>query len=147
MTVVIPTDRPKSVRNRCVTKLLMASLHNFFWWYCVCKRSGSDLFLFLFKNENTLQWWVIFIGMSSIENVWKRHWYTFSVTKETAMFWALVCVEPHCPRRQDNAQSYALMVRLSSIPFKVGRLLSVWVVVMIFGSRKSEANPGSRPCS
>ena len=69
VTSVTPTDRPKSVRNRCVIKV--------FWWRfyvvtmlfgiscgCmgVCHRTESDLFLFVFINSELL----VDLGLSGI---------------------------------------------------------------------------------
>ena len=55
VALVTPTDRPKSVRNRCVIELFVAlfvlSLCMPFWHFCWCRgfchRTDSDLFLFL----------------------------------------------------------------------------------------------------
>ena len=54
MAVITPTDRPKSVHNRCVVEVLVAFLccHVAFWIFFVdvrgfCHRTESDLFLFL----------------------------------------------------------------------------------------------------
>ena len=54
VTIVTPTDRPKSVRNRCVIELFCGFVYGItfpiwhFWW-CMgfCHRTESDLFLFL----------------------------------------------------------------------------------------------------
>ena len=56
MTVVTPTDRPKSVRSRCVIEVLVAFLccHVAFWIFRrrgFCHRTESDLFFFLLKPE------------------------------------------------------------------------------------------------
>ena len=54
VTVVTPTDRPKSVRNRCVIGVLVAFcvVMLLFGFFCGCRgfcsRTESDLFLFLF---------------------------------------------------------------------------------------------------
>ena len=55
VAVATPTDRPKSVRNRCVIELFCAVdcvVTLPFWHFCWCKgschRTESDLFLFLF---------------------------------------------------------------------------------------------------
>ena len=57
VAVVTPTDRPKSVRNRCLIELFcgvvcVVSLP--FWHFCWCRgfchRTESDLFLFLFSS-------------------------------------------------------------------------------------------------
>ena len=55
MAVVTPTDRPKSVRNRCLIKLFcgVVCVVTFpFWHFCWCRgfchRTGSDLLLFVF---------------------------------------------------------------------------------------------------
>ena len=54
MTAVTPTDRPKSVHNRCVIKVFGDVLYVvtlFFGFFCGCRgfchRTESDLFLFL----------------------------------------------------------------------------------------------------
>ena len=52
--LVTPTDRPKSVRNRCVIEVfgsvcvLSFDFRIFCWYRGICHRTGSDLFLFLF---------------------------------------------------------------------------------------------------
>ena len=52
--VVTPTDRPKSVRNRCVIEVfggvcvLSFGFRISCWYRGFCHRTGSDLFLFLF---------------------------------------------------------------------------------------------------
>ena len=52
IAVVTPTDRPKSVRNRCVIEVICA-LTLLFGFFCLCKgfchRAESDLFPFLIK--------------------------------------------------------------------------------------------------
>ena len=52
--LVLPTDRPKSVRNRCVIEVLGGIFYNVtirFGFFCGCRgfcnRTESDLFLFL----------------------------------------------------------------------------------------------------
>ena len=59
VAVVTPTDRPKSVRNRCVIELLCGVVCVVtlpFWHFCWCRgfchRTESDLFLFLVFNDN-----------------------------------------------------------------------------------------------
>ena len=53
MTVVTPTDRPKSVRNRCVIEVfggvfvLSIGFRSFCWYRGFRHRSESDLLLFL----------------------------------------------------------------------------------------------------
>ena len=54
VAVVTPTDRPKSVRNRCVIELFCGVVYVVtlpFWHFCWCRgfchRTESDLFLFL----------------------------------------------------------------------------------------------------
>ena len=56
VAVVTPTDRPKSVRNRCLIELfcgVVCVVTLPFWHFCWCRgfchRTESDLFLFLFK--------------------------------------------------------------------------------------------------
>ena len=55
VTVVTPTDRPKSVRNRCVIELFCGvvcvvtlPVRHFCWCRGFCHRTESDRFLFLF---------------------------------------------------------------------------------------------------
>ena len=54
LTAVTPTDRPKSVRNCCVSNFLVTILYvvtMLFGFFCGCRvfchRTESDLFLFL----------------------------------------------------------------------------------------------------
>ena len=53
---VTPTDRPESVRNRCVIELycgVVCVVPLPFWHFCCrgfCHRTESDLFLFLFRS-------------------------------------------------------------------------------------------------
>ena len=53
--LVTPTDRPKSVRNRCVIEVfggvcVLSFVFRIFCWYRgFCHRTGSDLLLFHFK--------------------------------------------------------------------------------------------------
>ena len=56
VTAVIPTDRPKSVRNRCVIKVfggIFCVVTLLFKFFCGCRgfchKTESDLFLFLLK--------------------------------------------------------------------------------------------------
>ena len=56
VAVVTPTDRPKSVRNRCLIELfcgVVCVVTLPFWHFCwfrgFCHRTESDLFLFLIK--------------------------------------------------------------------------------------------------
>ena len=56
VAVVTPTDRPKSVRNRCVIELFCGVVYVVtlpFWHFCwcmgFCHRTESDLFLFFFQ--------------------------------------------------------------------------------------------------
>ena len=58
VAVVTPTDRPKSVRNRCVIELFCDVVYVVilpFWQFCWCRgfchRTESDLFLFLFLYQ------------------------------------------------------------------------------------------------
>ena len=56
MTVVTPTDRPKSVRNRCVIEVfggvcvLSFGFRIFCWYRGFCHRTDSDLLPFLLKD-------------------------------------------------------------------------------------------------
>ena len=65
VAVVTPTDRPKSVRNRCVIELfcgVVCVVTLPFWHFCWCRgfyhRTESDLFLFLLikKHSFSLLW-------------------------------------------------------------------------------------------
>ena len=57
VAVVTPTDRPKSVRNRCLIELFCGVVcvvtlpfwHFFCWCRSFCHRTESDLFLFLLE--------------------------------------------------------------------------------------------------
>ena len=58
VAVVTPTDRPKSVRNRCVIELFCGVVYVVtlpFWHFCwcmgFCHRTESDLFLFLSRSR------------------------------------------------------------------------------------------------
>ena len=59
MTGVTPTDRPKSVRNRCVIEgfvgVFVVALFFviFLWAYGRCHGTESDLFFFLFIHTRT----------------------------------------------------------------------------------------------
>ena len=52
VAIATPTDRPKSVRNRWVIEVLVASVlsldFHFLMLWGLCHRTGSDLFLYLF---------------------------------------------------------------------------------------------------
>ena len=61
VTVVTPTDRPKSVRNCCLIELFCGivcvvtlPLWHFCWYRGFCHRTGSDLLLFVFSE--TVEW-------------------------------------------------------------------------------------------
>ena len=73
MTAVTPTDRPKSVRNSCVIKVLVAFYVTLlFGLFCGCRgfchRTESDLFLFLFPTTYILPnlWLLLFRRISVI---------------------------------------------------------------------------------
>ena len=58
VAVVTPTDRPKSVRNRCLIELFCGVVFVValpFWHFCWCRgfchRTGSDLLLFVLTNS------------------------------------------------------------------------------------------------
>ena len=64
VAVVTPTDRPKSVRNRCVIELfcgVVCVVTLPFWHFCWCRsfchRTESDLFLFLFALTEWVTKW------------------------------------------------------------------------------------------
>ena len=68
VAVDTPTDRPKSVCNRCVIKLfcgVVCVVTLPFWHFCwrwgICQRTESDLFLFLFEVLLTSSFLIIFI--------------------------------------------------------------------------------------
>ena len=80
VAVVTPTDRPKSVRNRCVIELFCDVVYVVilpFWQFCWCRgfchRTESDLFLFLFqRNFNITVNPIEFYGViHSIPRNWK----------------------------------------------------------------------------
>ena len=57
VAVVTPTDRPKSVRNRCLIELfcdvvcvVVLPFWHFCWYRGFCHRTGSDLLLFVFTS-------------------------------------------------------------------------------------------------
>ena len=63
VAVVTPTDRPKSVRNRCLIELFCGVVcvvtlpfWHFRWCRGFCHRTESDLFLFLIENNMILLW-------------------------------------------------------------------------------------------
>ena len=67
VAVVTPTDRPKSVRNRCLIELFCGvvcvvtlPLWHFCWCRGFCHRTESDLFLFLFLSLISHGWVVTF---------------------------------------------------------------------------------------
>ena len=71
VAVVTPTDRPKSVRNRCAIELfcgVVCVVTLPFWHFCwcrdFCRRTESDLFLFLWLEEDQSMvivktWWLL----------------------------------------------------------------------------------------
>ena len=66
VAVVTPTDRPKSVRNRCVIELFCDVVYVVilpFWQFCWCRgfchRTESDLLLFLLHNRTELTIWTV----------------------------------------------------------------------------------------
>ena len=61
VTAVIPTDCPKSVRNRCVSEVFGGGFYVvklLFGFFCECRgfchRTQSDILLFLYMNNFTL---------------------------------------------------------------------------------------------
>ena len=65
VAVVTPTDRPKSVRNRCLIEFfygVVCVVALPFWHFCWCRgfchRTGSDLLLFVFSSSCASQWYV-----------------------------------------------------------------------------------------
>ena len=60
MTVVTPTDRPKSVLSRCVIEafggvFVLSIVSRIFCWYRgFCHRTESDLLLFLFSKTSSI---------------------------------------------------------------------------------------------
>ena len=62
VAVVTPTDRPKSVRNRCLIELfcgVVCVVTLPFWHFCWCRgfchRTASDLFLFLLNVRHNME--------------------------------------------------------------------------------------------
>ena len=60
MTAVTPTDRPKSVRNRCEIEVFGSVVYVvtlLFGFFCGCRgfcyRTESDIFLFLYDQERS----------------------------------------------------------------------------------------------
>ena len=60
MALVTPTDRPKSVRNRCILELfcgvvcvVVLPFSHFSWCRGFCHRIESDLFLFLLGDAES----------------------------------------------------------------------------------------------
>ena len=58
VAVVTLTDRPKSVRNRCIIErfcgvvcAVTLPVRQFYWYMDFCHRTESDLFLFSFNME------------------------------------------------------------------------------------------------
>ena len=65
VAVVTPTDRPKSVRNRCLIELfcgVVCVVTLPFWHFCWCRgfchRTESDLFLFLLLTMLIVYWFL-----------------------------------------------------------------------------------------
>ena len=66
VAVVTPTDRPKSVRNRCVIELFCGVVYVVtlpVWYFCWCRgfchRTESDLFLFLLTANYVIRMFVV----------------------------------------------------------------------------------------
>ena len=98
LALVTPTDRPKSVRNRCLIELFLwrclcclLPFWHFCWCRGFCHRTGSDLLLFVFvcilmiylklKKHILLQnvYFIVFIGHLNIPWIGKQilgllHW-------------------------------------------------------------------------
>ena len=82
VAVVTPTDRPKSVRNRCVIELFCDVVYVVilpFWQFCWCRgfchRTESDLFLFLLEFKSTfsvVNFKTLLIIVKAIERINKR---------------------------------------------------------------------------
>ena len=73
MAVVTQTDRPKSVRNRCVIELFCGIVRVVtlpFWHFCWCRgfchRTESDLFLFLSMHQSAKLNWIMIIFQGEI---------------------------------------------------------------------------------
>ena len=71
VAVVTPTDRPKSVRNRCLIELfcgVVCVVTLPFWHFCWCRgfchRTESDLFLFLLLHYYCLTCNVVSLKLS-----------------------------------------------------------------------------------
>ena len=76
VAIVTPTDRPKSVRNRCVIEVfggVFVLSRCFFGFFCGCRgfwhRTESDLFLFLFIPGLTLTELRV-VSMEHLQRVW-----------------------------------------------------------------------------
>ena len=81
VAVVTPTDRPKSVRNRCVIELFCGFVCVVtlpFWHFCwcmgFCHRTGSDLFLFFhyFSSNKVCLLVFVFTGENP-QSEWLKH--------------------------------------------------------------------------
>ena len=66
VAVVTPTDRPKSVRNRCLIELFCGVFCVFtlpFWHFRGCRgfchRTESDLLLFVFGSNKDTRYWIL----------------------------------------------------------------------------------------
>ena len=74
-----PTDRPKSVRNRCVIEVfggvcvLSFGFRIFCWYRGFCHRTGSDLLLFLsmynFLNDTVSSKKLLLLEILNFENI------------------------------------------------------------------------------
>ena len=96
VALVTPTDRPKSVRNRCLIELfcgVVCVVTLPFWHFCwsrgFCHRTESDLFLFLFTF--TLVYLqcqsksILHSGSLATVNHYKQVWYFKNQYRTTSM--------------------------------------------------------------
>ena len=93
MAVVTPTDRPKSVHNRCAIDVLRFCVVTLlFGFFCGCRgfchRTESDLFLFLFTSQSTLfqlfMWWHIYVD---VQANWSKSWSYVELPRHILFVW------------------------------------------------------------
>ena len=102
VAVVTPTDRPKSVRNRCLIELFcdvvcVATLP--FWHFCWCRgfchRTESDLFLFLLYSKSMKTQHFYFLYLSNMDLSIKILFSSDNCTlhilsKDHSLYWLIV---------------------------------------------------------
>ena len=84
VAIVTPTDRPKSVRNRCLIELfcgVVCVVTLPFWHFCWCRGfchgTESDLFLFLLQNciymgKICPLWWRMDFRLGVLKSIWRN---------------------------------------------------------------------------